>query len=204
MTSRWLWRTLLVEVHMPAGRPSNFVLSDEQIAEILETRKSVKKTDPKWDQRLRGILLVGRDGLSRRAAAEFCEVDERSIYTWQNRFLESGASGLKDLPRSGRIRRLAPDQLAALADIVRAGPEASGLDTGVWTTAKIVSVVQDKFGVTYSPSQIGRLLKELRFSFQVPKTRLAKANEELRRQWKETTLPTLIERAQGGDCVLFF
>lgn len=189
---------------MPVGRPSYFALSEEQIAEIEETRKGARKEDLSWDKRLRAILLIGRDGLSRKEAAKVCEVKERILYSWQNRFLEGGVSALKDRTRPGQTGRLAPEQLATLADIVRAGPEASGLDTGVWTTAKVASVVQDRFGVKYSPSQIGRVLKGLRFSFQVPKTRLSKANEEARRQWSETTLPSLLERARSGKGVLFF
>ncbi len=68
----------------------------------------------------------------------------------------------------GRPSRLSDEQMKELVDIVEAGPEVSGLDTGVWTSPIITDLVRRRFGIKYHPSQIRRILHKLGFSIQYP------------------------------------
>jgi transposase len=51
-----------------------------------------------------------------------------------------------------------------LAGIIAAGPEAAGFDTGVWIAPVVVELVKERYGVSYSSSQIARILHDLKFS----------------------------------------
>lgn len=190
---------------MRGGRKPDFKLNRTQIKRLEQAREEARiEKDVDWDNRLRAILLVGRDGKTRKEAAEVCEVSERTLYDWQNRFVDGGVAALRRGYSAGRPSRLTAQEREELANLVREGPEAAGLDTGTWNCATIASVVQERFGVSYSASQIRRILKQLKFSYQVPQTRLSKADEEKRRVWQETTFPGLIERTRTENCVIFF
>ena len=48
------------------------------------------------------------------------------------------------------------------------GPEAYGFRGQVWTCARIARVIQEEFGVRYPKDHVGRLLKELQWTPQMP------------------------------------
>ena len=78
-----------------------------------------------------------------------------------------------------------------MAAIIAAGPEAAGFDTGVWIAPMVLELVKQRYGVSYSSSQIARILHDLRFSMQYPTKRLSKADEEAQQEWRTQELPRI-------------
>ncbi len=189
---------------MRRGKKPEFKLTKTQVRRLEQARLLVSKTDPEWDRRIRGVLLVGRDRKSRKEAAEMCEVSERTLYEWQSRFESGGVDALMTGQAPGRAPRLQDSQREELAKCISSSPEELGFDTGIWTSASIASLVQDKFGIEYSPSQIRRILRQLSFSYQVPKTRLAKADPDAQAVWQDEKFPELLRRARDDGWVIFF
>jgi transposase len=99
-------------------------------------------------------------------------------------------------PYQGKKPRLSLDQKKELAIMVRQGPEDSGLDTGVWTSPIIADLVKRRFGISYSPSQIRRVLQELGFSVQYPRQELSKADGKLEATWLEEELPDIKKKSK--------
>ena len=52
-------------------------------------------------------------------------------------------------------------------------------------------MIRQKFGVSYHPSQVGRLLKECGFSLQKSALRASRRDEEAIRDWRERRFPEL-------------
>lgn len=163
-----------------------------------------RRNDLRTHRRVRGLLLVGRDGLTRAEAATICDVNESCLYEWQQRFRSGGVEGLETKKAPGPERRLTAEELGRLAELIQSGPEAAGFDTGVWTTRQVKKMIKREFGESYCISQICRILHRLGFSFQLPKTRLARADAEAQREWREERLPSLVERAEAEEGVVFF
>jgi hypothetical protein len=42
-----------------------------------------------------------------------------------------------------------------------AGPQAAGLDSDRWTTARLAEAIYNRFGVRYDPDHVGRLMHRL-------------------------------------------
>jgi transposase len=139
--------------------------------------------------RLRAILLVGQ-GTTMEETGRACDVATCTVLRWVSTYRATGPWGLiSRRPCDGRRPRLSSDQMRELADIIDGGPEASGIDTGVWTSPIIADLVRRRFGISYHPSQIRRILHKLGFSIQYPKQCLSLADKSLQGLWTREELP---------------
>ena len=65
-------------------------------------------------------------------------------------------------------------------------------------------VFQEEFGITYSKSQVSRLLKHLGWTPQVPITRAIQRDEEAIARWRVESWPELREKARREHRTLVF
>src|ERR1043166_7416344 len=91
-------------------------------------RRAQEAGETKFDQHLRGILLVGHDHYTQDSAAEILEVDTNSITRWVMAYQKGGIEALRPKKASGRPPRLTPEMKARLAKWIDLGPEEFGLD----------------------------------------------------------------------------
>lgn len=138
--------------------------------------------------RIQGLLLV-HQGHRETDAAAMIGVGRRTLQDWIRRYRDRGLSGLEKGPYPGGKSALTEEQKAELSRIIEAGPQEAGLETGVWSAPIVVNLVQDLYGVSYSPSHMGRILRSLRMSVQYPTRKYPRADEESQEQWREETLP---------------
>jgi transposase len=92
-------------------------------------------------------------------------------------------------PYPGGKSKLTEEQKSDLARIIATGPEEWGFDTGVRIAPMVIKIVKDRYGVTYSSSQISRILHNLKFSVQYPTKKLSKEDEKAQEQWLSQKLP---------------
>jgi transposase len=104
--------------------------------------------------------------MSREDAARSAGMDRQTLRDWVVRYNEHGLDGLYDRWGDGRPPRLTPQEQAALVGIVLAGcdPETTGIS--VYTREDFVRICEDRFGKTFHPSSMGRVLKRLGLSRQ--------------------------------------
>jgi len=174
-------------------------LSAEHLAELENTRASLKK-ERRFDEalRLRVIVLAG-SGITMQETARICEVGMTTVKRWIGRFRSGGITSLLTKgPYRGKKPKLSHDQLQELAQIIETGPEAHGLETGVWTSPIIADLVYRRFGVRYHPSQVRRILHKLGFSIQYPRRQLSLADQALQRQWILYQLPAIKKSPHGA------
>jgi transposase len=173
-----------------------FMLNPEQVQELEERRKITKKNgEHRFSNRIRGVLLVGRDQMTPEKAAEICEVHARKVREWLRWYREEGVEGLKDGAHTGRRSRLKDEQKEELKTIIIAGPAASGLDTGIWTAPIVCRVIKQHFEVEFSASRVQRLLHALGFSVQYPKKVLSGADKQAQANWVENELPAIKKKS---------
>jgi transposase len=162
-----------------------------QVRELNEAYRLAKAhKDLDMCLRIQGLRLVHK-GFRETEAADTIGVGRRTLQDWIHRYRNRGVSGLVKGPYRGGSCRLTEDQKSDLARIIAAGPEKSGFDSGVWVAPMVVKLVKDRYGVSYSSSQISRILHDLRFSVQYPTKRLSKADEEAQKTWLTEELPTI-------------
>ena len=161
---------------------------ERELSEEYQLAKAHKDLD--MCLRIQGLRLVHR-GFRETDAADTIGVGRRTLQDWIHRYRARGISGLVKGPYPGGKPRLSEEQRAGLAAIIAAGPEAAGFDTGVWIAPMVLELVKQRYGVSYSSSQIARILHDLRFSMQYPTKRLSKADEEAQQEWRTQELPRI-------------
>jgi transposase len=130
-------------------------------------------------------------GWSQRQIARALGVSEGAVSQWMARARDEGPGTLRHRPHPGAARRLAPDQLARLPDLLQRGAEAYGFRGQVWTRGRIAAVIQLAFGISYHPRHVGRLCQVIHWSPQKPARRARQRDEATIACWREDTWPAL-------------
>jgi transposase len=115
----------------------------------------------------RRLLAIANalSGMGRKEAAEAAGMDRQTLRDWVIRYNAHGLDGLSDCWGDGRPPRLEPQEQVELIRIVLAGPDPeSGLSA--YTREDLVRICEARFGKTFHPASLGRLLKRLGFSRQ--------------------------------------
>jgi len=140
-------------------------------------------------RRMRAMDLLERD-VPVHVDAERLGVDRRSVRRWKRARRRRGLVGLKARPASGRPPKLKPGQRRALVRAILERPETAGYRTAPWTCRRTVQFVRERFGVSYHPDHIGRLLRACGLSPQQPQ-RTAKDHRV--RAWMQEEWPRVKE-----------
>jgi transposase len=158
----------------------------------LKTLRQEAQTDkaPRVALRLQAIMLSVQERTTGQIA-QALQVDRTRVHAWIGAWNKYGDDGLLEGYRSGRPAQLSDLQREQLADLLESGPVAQGLNTGVWTSPLIAQILAEDFAVRYHPGHVRRLLKQLNFSVQRPKTRLVQADPKKQNRWIRYTHPNL-------------
>jgi len=116
----------------------------------------------------RRLLAIANalSGMSRKEAAEAAGMDRQTLRDWVIRYNAHGPDGLYDCWSDGRPPRLDPQEQAELMGIVLAGPDPEADGLSAYTREDLVRLCEARFGKSFHPSSMGRLLKRLGFSRQ--------------------------------------
>jgi transposase len=124
---------------------------------------AARSRDAKHSRRLLSIAAV-YDGMTRGEAAKIGGMTRQILRDWVVRFNEWGPEGLHDLKGSGSKRRLDDEGMAALAQIVEAGPDPEVDGLVRWRLIDLCGIIEQRFRVSYKERGMSRLLKQLGFS----------------------------------------
>jgi transposase len=149
-------------------------------------------------------LYLKRQGWYQRDIAEALGVSEETVSRWLARARTGGPEALRARPRPGPPPKVTPAQKRLIPEFLWHGAEAYGFRGDVWTCARVAHVIAEEFGVRYHKDHVGRLLRELRWTPQVPIRRAVQRDEEAIRRWRDEVWPELQRRARRERRVLVF
>jgi transposase len=149
-------------------------------------------------------LYLKRRGWIQRDIAEALDVSEVALSGWLARARDGGPQALRARLAPGRPPRLSPAQRRSIPELLWHGPEAYGFRGQVWTCARVARVIEEEFGVRYHKDQVGRMLKDLRWTPQQPIKRAIQRDEGAIRRWRDEVWPELRRRARREHRVLVF
>jgi transposase len=149
-------------------------------------------------------LDLGRGGWKQRAIAAALGVTEGAVSRWLAAARRGGPEALLSHPAPGAAPKLTAEQLRLIPDFLWHGPEAYGFRGQVWTCDRVGEVIAEEFAVSYSKSQVSRLLKRLGWTPQVPITRAIQRDEPAIERWRVESWPALREEARRERRELVF
>ena len=129
----------------------------------VEVRRAAGRSkDARAARRMLAIALV-LEGVDRATAAETCGMDRQTLRDWVHRYNAEGLFGLVNRTVPQRARRLAPEQLAALAAWVEAGPDPVRDGVVRWRRRDLQHRIKAEFGVVLHERSVGKQLAALGF-----------------------------------------
>ncbi len=168
-----------------------------------ELQAALRLGDGRRSRHISALLMLA-DGHPVDTVIERLGVARSTVYAWGRAFLLDRWASLRRRSSPGRPPKLTPTHKQRLYDLVTAGPEAAGYQTGCWNSALLQDLIQREFGVLYNLHYLAELLGNLGFSYQKARFLSDHLNEEKRREWLSETWPTLIEVARRTGALLLF
>lgn len=141
--------------------------------------------------RRREAATLLRGGLRPADVARQLGVTRQSVSRWHATLRKHGRAGLRRAKRAGRPPALTPADLKRVERALKAGPEAQGYATGLWTLARVGKLIEAQCGVQYSKPWVWHLLRRLGWSCQRPTGQARERDEAAIRRWKRVEWPRL-------------
>ena len=144
-----------------------------------------------------GALELHQEGWTQRDIAAALGATESAVSQWLASARHGGPEALiSHTDRRGVAPKLTAEQLRLIPDFLWHGAEAYGFRGDLWTCGRVVGVIREELGITYSKSQMSRLLKQLGWTPQIPITRAIQRDEEAIARWRVESWPELREKAR--------
>jgi transposase len=144
---------------MPQCRAALIVLSAGERRALSKRARGAKTAQRDW-LRAQIVLAAARGRASARIAADL-HISVDTVRKWRGRFAARGLDGLKDLPRSGRPRRISALERAAVVALACQLPAAAGVPLSRWSAPELAAeLVTQGLASAISPSSVLRILAE--------------------------------------------
>jgi transposase len=134
-------------------------------------------------------IAAALEGLSREVAARVAGMDRQTLRDWVIRYNRGGPAGLSDHWGDGRPCRLTEGQQATLKAIVLQGPDPEVDGVSTWRLIDFCRIVRERFGVTYSETGMGKLMRSLDLSWQTPRPQHAETDRAAQERFKKGASP---------------
>jgi transposase len=135
------------------------VLSAGERKRLKKRARGAKTTYRDW-LRAQIVLAAARGRANARIAADL-RVGTDTVRKWRGRFTARGLAGLKDLPRSGRPRRISALDRAAVVALACQLPAVTGVPLAHWTGPELAAELAARgLASPMSASSVLRILAE--------------------------------------------
>ena len=125
-----------------------------------------------------------KKGWTQSRIAEALGVTRGAVSQWIKQVREGGVEALRRRKGGGPWPRLTEEQLKRLPGLLAKGAEAYGFRGDVWTRARVGVVIEQEFGVSYTPQHVGRLLDKINWSRQKPVEQASQRDEAAIEHWR--------------------
>jgi transposase len=164
---------------------------------------SATSTVWKEARRLQALSLK-RKAWKQIRIAEALGVTEAAVSQWFSTLDKHDATDLLARPHTGRPPELTHEQKNLIPDLLSHGAEAYGFRGDVWTNPRVAKVIEWEWAVVYHRSHVARLLKELRWTPQLPVVRATQRDEDAIALWRSEQWPELQKQARLERKTLVF
>jgi putative transposase len=137
----------------------------------METTLDSLNRDEMEKRRLEAVQDLQKGLTQSSVARKFC-VSRTTASRWNRALQQKGVDALRKRRATGRPSRLSREQLQLIPVIFTQGAVVHGFPDNRWTTSRLASVIESRFGIHYDHDHVGRLMQKL--GLREPRPRAAK------------------------------
>lgn len=137
----------------------------------------------------RRCVELNQAGWQQAAIAQAFGLTQPWVSRTLKKFNQQGVTALQEGKRTGAPARLSVEQLGQLVIELNKGAQHHGFSGSIWTRPRVNEVIRKFFRVSYDPSQVGRILKKVGWSRQLPQRRAIQQDAQAVAQWRAERLP---------------
>ncbi|MFC2087125.1 transposase [Bacteroidota bacterium] len=158
----------------------------------IEEMEALLNSNPDYIVGMRLIALIQiKKGMSSRQLQELYYKSHSRFCVWANNFNKKGIEGLKNKPKSGRKPKLGDAQLEEIKNVLLAKrPIDYGYNSGTWNGPLLIDFIKKRYGIKYKKAQVYNIIKGLGFTFQKGRAKYFEADENKRKEFRETVKKT--------------
>jgi transposase len=127
------------------------------------------------------------EGKNRAEAARLAGMDRQALRDAVVRYNAEGLDGLSDRDRPGRPRHLSKQQEIRLTKLILRGPDPEKDGISAYTLEDLARIAKKRFGATYHPTSMSRVLRRLGFSRQKARPSHPKKNPASQEAFKKSS-----------------
>jgi putative transposase len=147
------------------------------------------------EERRRKAVRMVLDGTPKEDVSRSVGASITSVNNWCRAYAKSGKKNdldaLSASKHTGRPSRMTGAQLDRLGNMLLLGAEHYGYEVDLWTTERVAELIEEKFGITYHPDHVRKILHGMDFSSQKAEGWAREHDEEKVREWVRDVLPDI-------------
>ena len=153
-----------------------------------------KGTAPERERRRRRAVKLVDQGESVTGVARILGVHPTSIHRWRR--MAHKPHGLDAKPSPGRPRRFSDYHLRKLERLLLQGANKHGWPNALGTAARVARLIRDRFGVSFHPEHVRKILKRrLGWTSQKPQRKARERDDPEGERWLGDELPRILREA---------
>jgi transposase len=150
-----------------------------------------KGTASELERRRRRAVELVDQGESPTLVARILGVRPTTIHRWRR--LARQPHGLDSKPLPGPTPRLSDRQLGRLEQLLLRGAKSHGWHNELWTADRVARLIRERFGVSYHPEHVRKILKSrLHWTSQKPKRQARERDAQEVERWQADELPRIV------------
>ena len=151
-------------------------LREEQLDELKALYRTTKEV--RLRTRAQMILLAAEQGLTAPAIAQIVQESDQTVRNRLKRYQVEGIEGLKDAPIPGAPRKVTPEYVQQLVEVVRLRPRSLGLPFSLWTLARLADYLAEQTGIRVEGETVRVHLKEAEIVLSRPQHKISSPDPE--------------------------
>ena len=150
------------------------------------------------ERRRRLAVQRSLEGYPTEEIADFLGVDPSSVRRWLIAFRAAGPDGLAARPAPGRPPRLTRTQEKVVLRWLADSPTEHGFPTELWTCRRLARLVEEEWGVAFSPEYLCRWLRARGHTPQRPRRAPRERDDRAIADWLARDWPRVKKRPGGA------
>jgi putative transposase len=116
------------------------------------------------------ILIHSKEGKTTREIGKIVKKSPTTVAMWIRRFNKFGFNGLKDVPKSGRPKRMNDESFNEIKHDLAKSPETFGYDKQFWCPKLLRIHIEKNYNALYTERHSARIMRKFNYTLIKPRT----------------------------------